>query len=181
MHCAKRVCEKSLSLNQYLELLAESSELLLQASKETSLSDAADVREGENRKNVECSDAEHDTQVAPAVRVLDVEPSEHIVVGSPVGAEHTCRGGARVSKITAGKCHKVVHILATSGSTGRNYGNELVFSTVDITAADSLTKQTLDEVGERGDMVHPLPPAQRTIRLQDTVKDYDKREQCSEQ
>jgi hypothetical protein len=49
-------CVKSLSPHQYLELLAESSELLLQASKEASLPDAADVREGENRKNLERKD-----------------------------------------------------------------------------------------------------------------------------
>lgn len=39
------------------------------------------------RTDVESSDTEHDGQVAPVVRSLDVERSEHILVGRAVRAE----------------------------------------------------------------------------------------------
>jgi len=173
-------CVVSLNSDQHHLLLAASGELLLQVSEGVSFPDATHVCERENCKNIETNKAEHDEEVAPVVRILNVEPSRHVLVSSPEGAEQTCRSGVRVSEITASKRYELVHIFATSGSTGRIYRNELMRSTVNVLVTDSLTEQTFDEVGKRGNMVHPLPPTQFTERLQDTVKRNDKREQRAE-
>jgi hypothetical protein len=87
--------------------------------------------------HIESNEAEHDTEVAPVVRVLNVEPGGHILVSSPEGAEQTCRSGVRVSKVTASKRYELVHIAATTGSTRRNYRNELMLSTVNVLVTDS--------------------------------------------
>lgn len=110
-----------------------------------------------------------DTKVTPVVRVLDVEVVQQELIGGPERTESTVTGSIWVGQVSSGAVDEGLKELLTCLSRGRRYRCKFNVGTCDFPMTNRLAKKTFDEIGVRGEAVHPLPPAKQTEGLKDTI------------
>lgn len=101
--------------------------------------------------------------------VEDIEREPEELIGRANAAELACGGCVGVCQVSAGNGHIWVHVLRAALARRRNNRHELDGCAINFLFADSLPKQTLDEIGVGRQAIHPLPPTELPVWLQDTV------------
>ena len=115
--------------------------------------------------------------------IRHVELELHIRVRRLKGTERTRGGRVRVGEVAPCKVDIRVHVRAAAHpqgwfdrhELGGRAGDQLVaerwkgvsgsFREREVVERLTLAQETLDEVGKRGEVIHPLPPPQLRIRL----------------
>jgi len=148
----------------------------LEDRQKAASSNSEKVREQVGACNVETDECKHDAEISPPVVVEDVEVICEVLVTGLDGTEGARCQRFRVGEVAADSGYEWSHVLSTGLPTWRIQGDEFDCRAPEFLLPDSLTKQTLNEVGERRQVIHPLPPAELREGLQNTVKCDDKRE-----
>lgn len=107
--------------------------------------------------------------------IEDVETHLQELIRHPGAAELASRRRLRVREVSSREGHVWRHIFLAR-QTGRWVDrNKLDGCTVDLLLSDSLAEESFNEVCEGREAIHPLPPAQLTEWLQDTIAEEGER------
>jgi len=154
---------------------------LLNPPEKIALLNAEDICEQEDRNDIEYDESDEKTEIPPVMVVLDIEAVTEESVGGAVLAVLTVSGGVGVGDVAS----VVGDICRQEGLAGltrwRIDWHELPVRTVDVITTDCLTDKTFDNVSEGRQTVHPFPPPELLVRLEDAIECNDEREEEAEQ
>ena len=121
------------------------------------------------KAHVEADERRKDTEVPPVMRVEDVKAPLKECVCRAIGAVPTRRGRVRVCQVSTCDGDKGAHVGLAREARGRLDRDELDVAALDGQPPDGLAEDSFDEVAVWRDAVHPLPPTELTVGLQDAV------------
>ena len=122
-----------------------------------------------NATHIEECKRDQQPNVPPRVAVKDVEVQLQELVRRPRAAELARSALRGVGEVPAGVAHVRRHVLATSKSSRWVDGDIFYRRAGDGVVANHLTKESLDEIRVGREPVHPLPPAEEAVRLENAV------------
>ena len=119
--------------------------------------------------HIKGTEREHQPNIPPPVAIENIEVALQELIRRPRTAELTRGGCVRVRQVASSIRHERIQILSARQTGRGSDSDKLDGRTVDLLATDCLAQETFNEVGVGRETVHPLPPAEFSERLKDTV------------
>jgi len=155
---------KSVEASSLLSCL-EACKLLFYERAEKRGTDAEQICECEDGSDVEYRDTKDDAKVAPVVRIFHVEGVEQELVSCASGAVFALGGRIGVLEVAADDRNERSEVLLASVAAWRFDPGEFLLRANNLGSADRLRNEALNQICERRDTIHPLPPSEFAERL----------------
>jgi len=115
------------------------------------------------------------------MRILDIEIGVQPLVRRAGRAVQTIGSRVGVLQVTSRARNEGIEVQRAGQPPGRLDHSKFCLSTLDRLSGKNLANQSLDEVRVRREPIHPLPPPELRIGLNNTVKGQDKGEEETKQ